>query len=190
MMLYLKLIWVFFQIGVLSFGGGYAAMPIVEDHVVEQLEWMSAEEFADVIIIDELTPGPIALNTSTFVGTKMAGLGGAVAATLGNIVPSCILAFILAKLYYKYRTLKLINGALSGLRAMAVALLASMSLTLIMTALFGGMRLPLALSDTDFLAAVLFAGSLFVLRKWKLNPLLILLICGVVGLIGYPLLGC
>ncbi len=187
-MIYLELFLSFLQIGLLSFGGGYAAMPLVEKQVIDVRHWMTLAEFTDIVTIDELTPGPIAINAATFVGTKMAGVGGALAATLGCVLPSCIIALLMAKLYYKYRSLPIITGALSGLRAMVVALIATTALTLMTTAFFGSRTIPSVLSDVDFLAVGLFALGFFILRKWDFNPLLVMLGAGVIGLCVYPFL--
>ena len=105
-MIYLQLFWSFIQIGMFSFGGGYAAMPLIQGQVVNTHEWLTMTEFTDLITISQMTPGPIAVNSATFVGMKIAGIPGAVVATLGCILPSCIIVTILAKLYLKYRNLE------------------------------------------------------------------------------------
>ena len=87
-MIYLQLFWSFFQVGALSFGGGYAALPLIQEQVVEQNNWLSSTEYIDILTISQMTPGPIALNASTFVGTKVAGIPGSLIATLGCITPS------------------------------------------------------------------------------------------------------
>ena len=97
-MIYLQLFWSFIQIGMFSFGGGYAAMPLIQGQVVNTHEWLTMTEFTDLITISQMTPGPIAVNSATFVGMKIAGIPGAVVATLGCILPSCIIVTILAKL--------------------------------------------------------------------------------------------
>ena len=89
-MIYLQLFFSFLQIGALSFGGGYAAMPLIQEQVVTLHGWLSMEAFTDLVTIAEMTPGPIAVNSATFVGIQIAGPGGAVVATLGCILPSCI----------------------------------------------------------------------------------------------------
>lgn len=93
------------QIGALSFGGGYAAMPLIQAQIVTQRGWLSMGEFTDLVTIAEMTPGPIAVNAATFVGTRVAGIPGALAATAGCILPACILVTLIAKLYLKYRDL-------------------------------------------------------------------------------------
>ena len=90
-MIYLQLFLSFLQIGAFSFGGGYAAMPLIQSQVVDSHKWLSMAEFTNLITISQMTPGPIAVNSATFVGLKVAGLGGAAVATAGCILPSCIL---------------------------------------------------------------------------------------------------
>ena len=96
-MIYLQLFLSFLQIGMFSFGGGYAAMPLIQGQVVTAHHWLSMEEFTDLITISQMTPGPIAVNSATFVGTKIAGTGGALAATFGCILPSCIIVTCIAR---------------------------------------------------------------------------------------------
>lgn len=182
----LDIVLTFAKIGLLSFGGGYAGIPIVENQIVNVKQWMSLAEFSDIVTIDELTPGPIAINAATFVGIKMAGIPGAIAATIGAILPSTIIALILVKLYYKYRSLKPINGALYGLKSMVVALIGSTTLTILINALF--YYFPIDVHAIDYIAVILFSISLFILRKYKPNPILVMIGCGLIGLIIYPLI--
>ncbi len=100
-MIYLQLFLSFLQIGMFSFGGGYAAMPLIQGQVVTLHGWLTMSEFTDLITISQMTPGPIAVNSATFVGMKIAGIPGAVVATAGCILPSCIIVTILARLYLK-----------------------------------------------------------------------------------------
>ena len=136
-----------------------------------------------------MTPGPIAINASTFVGMRIAGVGGAVVATLGCVLPSCIIVLILAYLYYKYRGLSMIQGALSGLRPAVVSLIASSGMGIMILALWGGDTLwSFAIDKIDWVAVGIFAAALFVLRKFKLNPIYVMLGAGVLGLCIYPFL--
>ena len=100
-MIYLQLFLSFLQIGMFSFGGGYAAMPLIQGQVVTGHKWLTMAEFTDLITISQMTPGPIAVNSATFVGIKIAGVPGAFVATLGCILPSCIIVTLIAKLYLK-----------------------------------------------------------------------------------------
>ena len=137
--------------------------------------WLSLGEFADVVTLSQMTPGPIAINAATFVGIRVGGVGGAIVATLGCIAPSCIIVLILAKLYYKYRSLSLIKGVLAGLRP---AVVAGMS---ILTLSFWGTGAEIGPASTDWVAIVLFAAGFFVLRKWKPNPIFVMLGAGALG---------
>ena len=96
MTIYLELLWSFFQIGLFSIGGGYAAMPLIEHQVVDLHGWLNMTQFADIVTISQMTPGPIAINSATFVGTRVAGLPGAIVATVGCVLPSCIIVLFLA----------------------------------------------------------------------------------------------
>ena len=98
-MIYLQLLWSFFQIGLFSIGGGYAAMPLIQHQVVDLHPWLTMTEFADIMTIAEMTPGPIAINSATFVGIQVAGIPGAVVATVGCVLPSCVIVTILACIY-------------------------------------------------------------------------------------------
>lgn len=181
----ISIILTFMKIGILSFGGGYVAIPLVEKNVVEINKWMSYSEFADIISIDELTPGPIAINAATFVGNKMSGLIGGVVATLGTIIPSCIIALILVKLYYKYRSLKYVNGALNCLKAMVVALIVSTTISISKNVLFKNGLINI--NCVDYISLTLSIISLLVLRKYKINPIITMIGCGIIGLIIYSI---
>ena len=133
--LLLKIMIVFMKIDLLSFGGGYVAIPIVQKEVVEVQKWMSNEEFLDILAIDELTPGPVAINCATFVGNKMAGTIGGIFATLGCIFPSVIIAIILFKIYKKYHGVKSLDGILFGLKSMVLGLIGSVAITLLLNAI-------------------------------------------------------
>lgn len=184
-MIYLKLFWSFFQVGLFSIGGGYAAMPLIQNQVVDINHWLSMNEFADVITISQMTPGPIAINSSTFVGIRVAGIPGAIIATLGCVFPSCIIVLFLAFIYYKYRNLSVVKGVLNGLRPAVTAMIASAGVSLVILAFWNGNSVSSKLVDLDVTAVILFALSLVILRKWKVNPIYVMLGAGIVGLIVY-----
>ena len=181
----LELFWSFFQVGILSFGGGYASLPLIQQQALEIHNWLTPSEFVDILTISQMTPGPIAINTATFVGTKVAGIPGSIAATAGCVAPSCIIVLILATLYYKYKGLDMVQGFIRGLRPAVVALIASAGLSILLTTIFGKDSFAVNLSDINWIALVLTAACLFVLRKFKMNPIHIMIIAGVVGLIIY-----
>ena len=166
-MIYLQLFLSFLQIGVLSFGGGYAAMPLIEAQIVTMHGWLDLTEFANLVTIAEMTPGPIAVNAATFVGTKIAGVPGALVATFGCILPACVLVTLIAKLYLKYRNLSVLQSVLGSLRPAVVAMIASAGVTILLSAFWGGRTV--VLGSTNLLMVFIFALSLLLLRKTKLN---------------------
>ena len=184
-MIYLELFWSFFQIGLFSIGGGYAALPLIRGQVREIHHWLDMTAFIDIVCISQMTPGPIAINAATFVGTQVGGLPGAVIATVGCVTPSCIIVLFLAWLYYKYRQMTVIQGVLGGLRPAVVSLIAAAGLSILITAFWTDGVVTPNLSDIDFAAVVLFAIALFVLRKWKPNPIYVMIGTGVVGGVIY-----
>lgn len=188
-MIYLKLFWSFFQIGLFSVGGGYAAMPLIQHQVVELNNWLTMQEFVDIITISQMTPGPIAINSATFVGIQIAGLPGAIVATLGCVFPSCVIVLTLAWVYFRYRNLSVVQGVLGGLRPAVVAMIASAGLSILILCLWDSGNISLSLSSIDWIGALLFVCALFSLRKWKLNPIYVMLGAGVLGLILYLLSG-
>lgn len=188
-MIYLQLFLSFAQIGLFSIGGGYAALPLIQAQIVNVHGWMDMTQFVDVITISQMTPGPIAINAATFVGIKVAGLPGAITATIGSVTPSCIIVLILATVYYKFRNLDTIKGILSGLRPAVVALIASAGLSIVILTIFKNGQVQFTPDNLDFIAIVLFGISLFVLRKFKLNPIYVMLSVGVVGMVVYGVVG-
>ncbi len=179
-MIYLQLFWSFLQIGALSFGGGYAAMPLIQEQIVTQHSWLSVSEFADLITISEMTPGPIAVNSATFVGIRVAGLPGALVATVGCILPSCILVTLIARLYLKYRDLHALQSVLSSLRPAVVAMIASAGVLILQNALWSG---AVTLSGTNWVMAGIFVLCLVLLRRTKWSPILIMALGGVINLL-------
>ncbi len=185
-MIYLKLFWSFFQIGLFSFGGGYAAMPLIQNQVVDINGWLTMSEFADVITISQMTPGPIGINAATFVGLRIGGIQGAMVATLGCVLPSCVIVLTLAYIYYKYRGLSVVQGVLNGLRPAVIAMIASAGLTLVILAFWNGKGITSGVDGIDYVAVVLFAIAFMILRKWKMNPVHVMIGAGVIGLCVYP----
>lgn len=187
-MIYLQLFWSFFQIGLFSFGGGMAAMPLIQNQVVNIHNWLSLTEFTDLITISEMTPGPIAINSATFVGTRIAGVGGALVSTLGCILPSCVIVLFLAWLYNRYSGMVVIRGVLAGLRPTVVALILSAGLSILVLSFWGADGFTWEIAPIDFIAVAIFGSGIFLLRKFKPNPILIMLGSGVIGGICYLLI--
>jgi len=174
------LFFAFLQIGAFSVGGGYAAMPLIENQICTRHCWLSADEFAHLVTIAEMTPGPIAINAATFVGIRIAGLPGAVTATLGCILPSCLIVSLLAWLYRRYKTLPLMRSVLSALRPVVVALIAGAGLSLLKNALWQGAPVLSAPSPQQ---ALLFTGAFLLLRRKACSPILTMASCGVIYLL-------
>lgn len=186
-MIYLELLWSFFQIGLFSIGGGYAAVPLIQRQVVDLHPWLSMTQFADIMTIAEMTPGPIAINSAAFVGVQVAGIAGAVVATVGCILPSCIIVLTLAYVYYRFRGLTMIQGVLAGLRPAVVAMIASAGISLLLMSFFGQRSLPSDWSTIQWIPVLLFGAGLFVLRKWKVNPIFVMAGAGVAGILLYSI---
>ena len=184
-MMYLELFWSFFQIGLFSIGGGYAAMPLIQNQVVDLHPWLTMTQFADIITIAEMTPGPIAINSATFVGIQVAGLPGAIIATLGCVLPSCVIVLTLAYIYYRFRGLNIVQGILAGLRPAVIAMIASAGISLLILAVYGQRTLPADLTSVDIIAVVIFLAGFVTLRRWKLNPLWVMAGCGAAGVLLY-----
>lgn len=184
-MIYLQLFFSFFQIGLFSFGGGYAALPLIQDQVVTINHWLSMQEFADVVTISQMTPGPIAINAATFVGIQMGGTLGAVIATAGCVTPSAAISLLLAFFYYKYKKLSLVKGIMSGLRPAVVGLITSAGISLTILAIYNGSDKNTDYYNPDLISVVLFTVGLFILRKWKINPIIIMAGAGIIGGILY-----
>lgn len=183
-MIYLELLWSFVQIGLFSIGGGYAAMPLIQHQVVDLHPWLTMTQFADVIAIAEMTPGPIALNAATFVGIQVAGLPGALVATAGSVLPSCVIVLLLAFLYYKFKGFSVIQGILAGVRPAVVAMIASAGVSMVLLAVYGTRILPADPTAVQWTAVAILAGGLVVLRKWKVNPVWVILGSGLVGILA------
>lgn len=180
-MIYLQLFLSFLQIGAFSFGGGYAAMPLIQNEVVTAHGWLSMAEFTDLITISQMTPGPIAVNSATFVGIRVAGVLGAIVATIGCILPSCIIVSIIAWLYMKYRKLDSLQGVLTTLRPAVVAMIATAGVAILVTAFWGGAAI--GLSTLKISAVVIFGICLFLLMKTKTNPIAVMVLAGVLNIV-------
>lgn len=144
-------------------------------------------EFTDLITISQMTPGPIAVNSATFVGLKVAGIAGAAAATAGCVLPSCILVTVIARFYLKYRSMTLLQGILESLRPAVVALIASAGLSIMTTALWGeGKPDPAA---TDWSMAVIFLICVVLLKKCRMNPVTVMVLAGGMNVVWSALTG-
>ena len=177
-MIWLQLFFSFLQIGLFSFGGGYAAVPLIQEQIVNIHGWLDMDQFTDLITISQMTPGPIAINSATFVGIRIGGIPGALVATLGCILPSCIIVTLLAKLYLKYQKLDVLQRVLDSLRPAVVALIASAGISILITAFWGGDQIG-SLESTRWWMVGIFALCVFFLKKLNWNPIAVMLSAGV-----------
>lgn len=178
------LVLIFLKIGLLSIGGGYAVIPLIREQVVEKLNWITPQAFTDMIAISQMTPGPLAVNISTFVGIRLAGIPGAVAATVGCVLCGIGISLFLQWFFGKHRRSVYIFKVLNGLKAASLGLIASAAGSILLLTLFGVsglVALNLRESPFDAPAFFLMAASLYAIRRWKINPVLIMLLTGAAG---------
>lgn len=177
-MIYIRLFLAFVSIGAFSFGGGYASMPLIQSQVVERYGWISLADFADLVTIAEMTPGPIAVNAATFVGNQVAGIPGAAAATAGCILPSCLFVTALAWLYLRFRQMAFLQKILESLRPAVVSMILTSGLAILAAAFFRNGQFSLADRNLNLRAVVYFLAALFFLRRKKASPIRVMFACG------------
>lgn len=191
-MIFLKLILSFFKIGIFSFGGGYAMIPLIQSEIAGR-GWLSVHEFVDIIAIAEMTPGPIAVNSATFVGYKAAGILGGMSATIGVALPSLILAMIASKFFFKYQKHPLNIAIFQCIRPviasqiMIAALFVAETCILTQELSFSILG-PKLLAFVDIPSCIMLAVALIALVKFKIHPILVILGSGVLGAVLFSLI--
>lgn len=192
----------FFQIGLCSIGGGYAVIPLIRREAVVLNQWITPQEFMDIVTISQMTPGPLAVNTSTFVGLRLGGIPGASAATLGCVLPGILISLLLYSFFTRLQDSPVAENTMRALRASSAGLIASAAATILclvfpasdltnplsdLTDPLSALTAPLsALTDPAFASsAFTLAISLFLLRRFHLNPIFIMLGSGFVGAAAY-----
>lgn len=188
-MLLLKLFFAFIQVGMFSVGGGYAAIPLIQEQIVNIYGLMSMEEFSDLITVAEMTPGPISINSATFVGMRLAGIPGVLLCSIGCIIPSFCICLTLAHFYYKYRTVSGVQVVLGSLRPAVVALIGSAGASILMLGLFQTDIKNVVPGNIRLVELGIFVIALFILRKFKVSAISIILGSGVIGTLIYVLMG-
>lgn len=178
------LFFAFLKIGFFSIGGGYAIIPLIQEQVVKNYKWLTVQEFTDIITISQMTPGPLAINTSTFVGMRIAGIPGAAIASIGAILTGFAFSIALYRFFQKHSNLESVSNILLGLHSASLGLIASAAGTIILLSLTGSSEIG-EFVDLNYIALGLSLASLICLRKLKLNPTFLILVSGVVGLIFY-----
>lgn len=187
----IQLFLTFLKIGVVSFGGGYAMIPLITDEAAAF--GITSEEIMNFIAVAESTPGPIAINMATFVGASQAGVLGALVATLGVVLPSFIIILVIATLIKGLLKFAGVNAFLSGIRPVAVALIIGTAITMILTVMLSLEKIGDHVSF-DYKALIIFAFVAIVhfttkkIRKKTLSPIILILISAALGIIFYGLL--
>lgn len=169
-MIYLKLYLVFARIGLFGFGGGMAMLPIIYQGATS-FENIGANEFSNLVAISQITPGPIAVNAATYVGYNVAGTPGAVTATLGVATPSFILVILACYFIRKFKESKVIDGAFVGIRPVSCGLIAAAAVFIGQELVVGQFVIPLGIC----------LGTFALVTKWKVNPILLIIISGIIG---------
>lgn len=190
-MLFLQLFYTFFKIGLFGFGGGYAMLSMIQGEVVTRHGWISAQEFTDIIAISQMTPGPIGINSATFVGYStlidagytpaMAVLGSATA-TFAVILPSFILMLIISRYFLKFQKHPVVMAVFSGLRPAVVGLLAAAALLLMNSENFSS---PTNDMRSFIISCLIFLVVFIATRHFKISPILMIVLSGVAGLLLY-----
>ena len=177
----LVLFFVFFKIGLFSFGGGYAILPLIQADVVDLYKWVNVQQFTDIVAISQVTPGPISLNAATYVGYLIGNKVGfwdafimGTVATIGLILPSVIVMSFFSKFYLKFQDNKYMDNAFAGLKIVVVGLILAAAIMLIDKKNF-----------IDWKSAAIFIISVALVLKWKVNPILLTVIAGIAGIIIY-----
>lgn len=182
-MIYLELFYSFFKIGLFGFGGGYAMLSLIQGEVVTRHAWLTAQEFTDIIAISQMTPGPIGINSATYVGfTATGNIWGAITATFAVTLPSFILMLTISKFFLKYQKHPVVVSIFDGLRPAIVGLLAAAALVLMNKDNFSS---PIEDSYTFIISICLFLVAFIGTRKFKINPIIMILVCGLAGFLLY-----
>ena len=177
-MIYLQLFYSYLKIGFFGFGGGYAMLSLIQNEVVVQNAWMSNAEFTDIVAVSQMTPGPIAINSATYVGYTVAGFWGAVVATISVCLPALTLMILITRFFLSLRRNRYVKGIIAGMRPVVIGMIGSAALLLIFPSSEDGH------SFIDAWSWVLFAAAL-VGSVRKVNPILLIVLSAVAGIAIY-----
>ena len=184
-MIFLDLFAAFFKIGLFTFGGGYAMLPLIQNEVTSK-KWITLTDLINFIAVSESTPGPFAINISTFVGCRRGGIPGAFFATLGVVLPSFVIIIIIARFYETFKSSKIIKGCMSGLKPCVVGLISAAAISVGKTVFFpDGFELNTVKSVCFAVSVCIFALTAFLSFK-RVHPIMIICISALLGMIsGY-----
>lgn len=178
-MLMVNLFLAFLQVGLFSFGGGYAALPIIQNQLINVYGWINVAEFSDIVTLSQMTPGPLSINAATFVGMKQGGIIGSIVATYSMVIPSIILCLIMSYFYYKYRDISIVSKVLKILRGTVVGLILVGGVQLMQSSLF---------AEFDVYSYLIFIVVVVIILKFKVDSMVSIFISGVLGVILFYLL--
>lgn len=177
-MVYLQLLYVFFKIGLLGFGGGYAMLSLIQFEVVDHFNWMTITEFSDMLAISQMTPGPVSINTATYVGYSVAGVPGAIVATVSLCLPSVFLMYLVIRFLFKNKDNRYVQYIMSGLRPVLGGLILAAALMLMNKENF---------SDFGWgehnLSVIIFVVSFVALHFFKVNPMWLIASSALLGVL-------
>lgn len=170
-MIYLKLFLTFFKIGAFTFGGGYAMIPLIQNEAVEKRHWVTDDDILEIVAIAESTPGPIAINSATFVGYRAAGVLGSVCGTLGVVLPSFVIILALSFVLQEFQALRAVQYAFFGIRAGVLALLLKALWTMYKK------------SPKGWPAYVVMGLSFLLTAVFSINVIFVIIGCAIFGLV-------
>ena len=179
-MIYLQLFLSYLKIGFFGFGGGYAMLSLIQNEIVEQQGWLTASQFADIVAVSQMTPGPIAINSATYIGYTVGGFWGSVVATFAVCLPALTVMLALTKFFLKLKDNNYVYGVLKGMRPVVVGMIAAAALLLMF---------PAQREDASFIDGwswAIFGLTLFASYK-KVNPILLIVLSGIIGVVIYAL---
>jgi chromate transporter len=191
MMIFLELFYAFLKIGLFSFGGGYGMLSVIQNEVVEHHAWLTASEFTDIVAVSQMTPGPIGINSATYVGytavfnatgSEELAVVGSLAASLAVMLPSIVLMLIVSRYFMKYSKHSLVESVFKVLRPAVVGLIASAALLLMTEENFGS---PTETPLQFCVSVALFIAAFVAMKFYKVSPILILVLAGIFGGVFY-----
>ena len=177
-MIYLQLFVSYLKIGFFGFGGGYAMLSLIQNEIVEQRGWLTATQFADIVAVSQITPGPIAINSATYIGYTIAGIGGSVVATFAVCLPSLTLMLLLTRFFLRHRENRFVQSVVKSVSPVVVGMIASAALLMIVP------RSGNSENFVDIWSWVLFVACLYGSYR-KVNPILMILLSAVAGVVIY-----
>lgn len=194
MMIFLELFYAFLKIGLFSFGGGYGMLSVIQGEVVSRHGWLSASEFTDIVAISQMTPGPIGINSATYVGytavmnatgSEALAVAGSLVASFAVMLPSIVLMLVVCRYLLKYSKHPNVEAVFKGLRPAVVGLVASAALLLMTEDNFG---LPIGTPLQFWVSVALFVAAFVAMKFFKISPILILVLAGIFGGVFYGLI--